>query len=168
MSAEVATRELHVTWADPLVALQQAAGMSREELLAALASGELPDPPIAEVLGFDVLEVEQGRAVLGLRPQEYHCNPLGVVAGGVAATVMDAAMWLALQSSVPDNTIVSTTNLTVHLVRQLSPAAGDVRVEAQAVHVGRTTGTAESRLMDASGTLYAHATAGFVAFSDAS
>jgi uncharacterized protein (TIGR00369 family) len=156
-------RALHVTWADPLATLQRAATMSREELLAALLSGELPKPPIAEVIGFDVLEVEPGRAAVLLPTREYHCNPLGVVAGGVAATVMDAAMWIAVQTKVPEDTIVTTTDLNVHLVRQVPPGGGTLRAEARAVHVGWMTGTAEARLVDATGTLYSHATASFVA-----
>ena len=160
-------RSLHVTWADPAATLQRAAQMSRAELFDALTSGALPDPPIAELLGFEVLEVAPGSAVIGLQPREYHCNPLCLVAGGVAATVMDAAMWIAVQSSVPGTTIVNTTNLTLHLVRQLPPSAGAVRAEARAVYSGRTTATAESRLVDSDGTLYAHATAGFVAAFEA-
>jgi uncharacterized protein (TIGR00369 family) len=160
-AVEDTTRARHVTWADPVAALQRAVGMSREEMLTALRSGELPKPPIGELLGFDLLEVESGRAVFGFRPREYHCNPVGGVAAGVAATVLDAAMWLAVQTSVPERTIASTVNLSLHFVASLSADAGDVRAEARAVHVGRRTGTAQARLVDESGKLYSHATAGF-------
>ena len=160
-SAEDNVRALHVTWADPLAALQRALGMSHEEFLVACTSGGLPKPPIAELLGFDAVEVEPGRAVLKFLPREYHYNVFSTVAGDVAATVLDAAMWMAVQTSVSDESIFSTVNLTLHFVRALSGAAGDVRAEARAVHVGRATATAESRLVDASGTLYSHATAGF-------
>jgi len=154
-------RERHVRWADPLATLQRAAEMSREEMLVALTSGELPRPPIAELLGIDAIEASQGHAVFGLRPSECHSNPLGSVAAGVTATVLDAAMWLAVQTRVPDSTIVSTVALTQHLVRALPTAAGYVRAQATAVHVGARTATAEARLIDDDGKLYCHATAGF-------
>jgi uncharacterized protein (TIGR00369 family) len=160
-AAEETIRARRVTWADPVAVLQRAAGMSREEMLAALRSGELPKPPIAELLGIDLVQVESGRAVFGFHPSEYHYNPVGGVAAGVAATVLDAAMWVAVQTSVPETTIVSTVDLTLHFVAALSADVGYVRAEARAVHVGRRTGTAEARLVDESGRLYSHATAGF-------
>jgi uncharacterized protein (TIGR00369 family) len=135
--------------------------MSREEMLIALRSGELSKPPIGELLGFDLVEVEAGRAVFGFHPSEYHYNPVGGVAAGVTATALDAAMWVAVQTSVSDTTIASTVNLTLHFVAALSADVGYVRAEARAVHVGRRTATAEARLIDESGRLYSHATAGF-------
>jgi uncharacterized protein (TIGR00369 family) len=162
---EGTSRSLNVTWSDPMAALQLAFTMSRDELLAAFTSADFPKPPIAEVLGFDVLEAEPGRVVMGLRPMEYHCNAMGVVAAGVTATVLDAAMWIAVQTNVADNTIVSTVNFNMQLVRQLSMAVGEVRAEARSVHVGRTTSTAEARLVDTNGKLYAHATAGLIALT---
>jgi len=155
-------RSLTVTWSDPMDALRMAVGLSRDQLLAAFTSESFPKPPIASLLGFDVLEAKPGEIVIGLTPKEYHCNAIGVVAAGVTATVLDAAMWLAIQTAVPENTLTSTVNLNLHLVRQLSPASGDVRATAHAVHAGRSTGTAEARVEDESGKLYAHATAGFV------
>jgi uncharacterized protein (TIGR00369 family) len=145
-----------------MAALQLAATLSPEELLAAFTSEDFPKPPIAELIGFDVLEAQPGKVVLGLTPREYHCNAAGVVAAGVTATVLDAAMWIAVQTAVPNNTLTSTVNLNLHLVRPLAPAVGPVRATAHAVHTGRTTGTAGARLEDASGKLYAHATAGLV------
>ena len=102
---EVRTRQ--VTWTDPMVALQRFVGMSREEFLAEFTSGGIPKPPIGELLGFEVLEAEPGRAVLAFPTAEYLCNPFGVVAGGVAATIMDAAMWVAFQTSLPGQTLVT-------------------------------------------------------------
>jgi uncharacterized protein (TIGR00369 family) len=156
------TRSLNVTWSDPIAALELALTMSRGEMLAALTSAECPKSPIAELLGFDVLEAKPGRVVLGLQPREHHCNAIGVVAAGVAATVLDTAMWIAVQTSVPDHTVTSTVDLTMHLVRQLSTAVGGMHAEARTVHVGGTSCLAESRLVDASGTLYAYATAGLI------
>lgn len=158
-------RELHVTWSDPMEALQMAFSMSRDELLAAFTEPDFPKPPIACVLGFDVSKVEPGKVTLSLVPRELHCNSMGVVAAGVTATVLDAAMWIAVQTAAPDGVLVSTVNVNMHLVRQLPMSAGPVSVHAEAVHVGKTTGTAQARLVDAEDKLYAHATSGLVALT---
>jgi uncharacterized protein (TIGR00369 family) len=155
-------RTRQVTWTDPMVTLQRVIGMTRDEMLAEFSSGAMPRPPIGELLGIDVLVAEPGHAVVGLRTGEYLCNPFGIVAGGVVAAIMDAAMWLAFQSALEAKAPASTTNMTLHFVRHLPATTGEVRAEASAIHVARTTGTAEARLVDSSGKLYAHATAGFV------
>jgi uncharacterized protein (TIGR00369 family) len=156
------TRVRRVTWTDPMVTLQRVIGMSRDEMLAAFATGAMPRPPINELLGIDVREAEPGVAVLGLETGEYLCNPFGVVAGGVVASILDAAMWLAFQSALEAKAPASTTNIALHFVRHIPASVGEISAEARAVHVARTSGTAEARVLDASGKLYAHATAGFV------
>lgn len=156
-------RERLVRWEDPLAALKQAAGMSRDELLAAFASDDFPEPPIASMLDFHVVEVDAGRAVLALHLAEFHCNSMGIVAAGVTATVLDAAMWIAVQAGAPEGTLVNTVSFNMHLLRQLPPTLDVVRVEAQAIHIGRSTSAAEGRLVDEAGKVYAHATSGLVA-----
>ena len=158
-------RERLVRWDDPLAALNQAAGMSRDELLAAFMSDDFPKPPIASLLDFSVVEVEPGRAVLALRPAEFHCNSMGVLAAGVTATVLDAAMWIAVQAGAPEGTLVSTVNFNMHLLRQLPPTIDNVRAEAEAIHIGRSTGAAQAQLVDDTGKSYAHATSGLVSLT---
>lgn len=158
-------RERLVRWEDPLAALKMAAGMSRDELLAAFTANDFPEPPIASLLDFGVVEVESGRAVLELRPAEFHCNAIGVIAAGVSATVLDAAMWIAVQAGAEEGTIVSTVNFNMHLLRQLPPTIDGVRAEAEAIHIGRSTSAAQARLVDDAGNSYAHATSGLVSLS---
>lgn len=150
-----------VSWADPIVTLHEALAMGRAEMLRAMEIGALPRPPIGELLGIDDLKAYDGHAVMGMDLGEYLCNPLGIVAGGVAATVMDSAMWCAVATSVSGTTILATTSLTVHFVRPLPVAAGRVHAEANAIHTGRSTATADCRLVDSNAKLYAHATATF-------
>lgn len=50
-------------------------------------------PPIARTLQFHLLEVEEGRAVFVGPPGEHACNPIGVIHGGYAATLLDSACW---------------------------------------------------------------------------
>jgi acyl-coenzyme A thioesterase PaaI-like protein len=83
------------TWEDPLTLRDALAGHSGLELMQRMAAGELPPPPIAETLGFRLVEAERGRAVFECEPAEYHYNPIGIVHAGLTMTLMDSAMGLA-------------------------------------------------------------------------
>jgi uncharacterized protein (TIGR00369 family) len=161
-TADDGTRTLRVTWADPAETLKRAMAIPPESLLDAAVSGELPMAPVGVVLGFGVERAEKGSVAMRFDPQEQHCNLLGVVAGGVTAAVLDAAMWLAVQGTSPQGPFFSTSDLNLHFIRPLRAGAGVVFAEADAIHVGRTTATAEARLVGEDGTLYAHATTGLV------
>ena len=76
-----------VTWSDPLATLEQAVGLSCLEAMQAIREGTLP-PPIANLLGFTIEELAPGRVVFSAVPGEEHYNPLGIVHGGLAATLL--------------------------------------------------------------------------------
>src|SRR5262249_37997518 len=61
--------------------------------------GTVPNPPISELLGFHLTEVEQGRAVFEGLPEFHHYNPIGTVHGGFAATMLDSALGCAIFST---------------------------------------------------------------------
>src|SRR4029453_5997127 len=86
------------TWEDTSPVVKAAQTMSGLELLQAMADGKLPPPLIAEMMNFKLAEVEGGRVVFAVEPAEYHYNPLGVVHGGLAATLCDSAMACAIWS----------------------------------------------------------------------
>jgi uncharacterized protein (TIGR00369 family) len=133
-------------------------GLSGLDYLAAIRDGRIPKPPIAAVLDFDLIEVEPGRAVFACEPGERHYNPLGVVHGGMAATLLDSAMGCAVHSTLPQGRGYTTLEMKVNLVRAVTAATGRLRAEARVVHAGRQSATAEARLVDAEGKLYAHGT----------
>jgi uncharacterized protein (TIGR00369 family) len=83
----------------------------------------------------------------------------GSVHGGYMATMLDAAMALALQTVIPAGTRYSTTDLRVTYVRALTKEVGRVRAEGTVLHVGRSLAVAEAKLLDANDRLYAHGTA---------
>jgi acyl-coenzyme A thioesterase PaaI-like protein len=78
--------------------LSSAAGLQKPgiEYLREVATGALPPPPIAELLGMSLVEVERGRAVFALEPAEWMYNPIGSVHGGVAAALLDLRMGCAV------------------------------------------------------------------------
>ena len=126
--------------------------------LKAIVDGTLPNPPMSEVLGFHLIEVENGRAVFEGLPEFRHYNPIGSVHGGFAATLLDSALGCAIFSTLAQGDAWTTLELKLNFVRALSKDSGPVRAEGRVVHRGRTVATAEGDLKDRAGKLYAHAT----------
>jgi len=90
------------SWEDPFALRDRMAGLSGLELMQSMVAGELPPPPIAETLGFRLVEVAHGRAVFECEPAEYHYNPIGIVHAGLAITLMDSAMGLAFVTTLAE------------------------------------------------------------------
>lgn len=153
-----AARSRTFTWEDPLPAARAGARMDGLSYLRAILDGELPPPPIAQALGFELAEVEPGRVVFAMEPGEEHYNINAVVHGGVAATLCDSAIGCAAQSRLPAGTICTTLELKVNYIRALTAGTGRVTCEARTVHLGGRTAVAEARLTDAAGRLCAIAT----------
>jgi uncharacterized protein (TIGR00369 family) len=151
-------RSRTITWSDPAPTAEAGRHLSGLEFVRAIISGELPPPPIAVTLGFALKEVEEGRVVFLGFPAEYQYNPIGVVHGGLAATLLDSAMSCAVQSTLPEGHAYTTLELKVNFVRPITTDTGELRCEGAVIHVGGRTATAEGRLMDQSGKLYAHGT----------
>ena len=113
---------------------------------------------MASLLGYDLVEVGEGRAVFAVTPAEFHYNPAGHVHGGFAATVLDSAMGCAVYSTVGLGETYTTIELKVNYLKAITVASGPLRGTGTVLHRGRRTAMAEGRLEDAAGTLLAHAT----------
>jgi uncharacterized protein (TIGR00369 family) len=134
------------------------AGATGRELLEAIRDGRLPPAPIQRILDFDLVEVDDGRVAFRYRPSGEHCNPMGSVHGGVAMTLLDSAAGASLHSTLGLGEAYTTLETKVNLVRTIRPDGAALRAEGTVVHRGSTTATAEARLLDEAGRLYAHAT----------
>jgi len=151
------TRSIEVSWHDPAALAQAARTMAGIDFLRAVRDGKLPPAPIQYLVGMKLTEIEPGRAVWELVPAEQHYNPIGVVHAGIAATMLDSAMACAVHSTLPQGKGYTTLEFKINLVRGVTIGAGPLRAVAALVHGGKSTATAEGRLEDASGKLYAHA-----------
>jgi len=134
------------------------AGTSGLELMQLMAAGELPPPPIAQTLGFRLVEAERGRAVFECEPAEYHYNPIGVVHAGLAMTLMDSAMGLAFVTTLDEPVGWTTLEVKSNFTRALTIETGLVRCTGSVIHLGRRVATTEARIEDVQGRLYAHGT----------
>ncbi|MBP7999093.1 MAG: PaaI family thioesterase [Chloroflexi bacterium] len=158
MNNELITRQRLVTWEDPFIGAAQVPYLSGLAYLQAIHRGEIPPPPIAELLGMFIAEVTQGRVVFGLTPGEHHYNPIGVVHGSIAAALCDSAMGCAVQSRLPMGMVYTTAELHVNYLRPLTKETGPVRCIGEIIHQGKRMATAQARLVDAQDRLYSHGT----------
>jgi uncharacterized protein (TIGR00369 family) len=128
------------------------------EFLQHIASGRVPQPPIAKTLSFRLVEVSPGFALFTMTPELKHYNPIGTVHGGVASTLLDSCMSCAVQTNLEKGLGYTTLELKVNLVRPITDKTGPIRAEGRSLYVGRRSGTAEGKIIDANGTLLAHGT----------
>jgi uncharacterized protein (TIGR00369 family) len=140
--------------------------MSGLEYMQQLQTGELAPFPMLKLLNIRLAEVSEGRAVMLASPEAAHTNGIGIVHGGLAATLLDTALGCAVNSLMPAGRVFTTLEVKVNFTRAIRADSGELRCEAWVVHSGRRTATAEGRVIDAAGKLYAHATGTWILFSD--
>jgi uncharacterized protein (TIGR00369 family) len=154
-----AARARIVEWDDPAALAERGRDMAGLEFLRAMVDGELPAPPVARLLGMQIVEVEWGVATFRLTPCESLYNPIGMVHGGVTATLLDSAMGCAVHSELPAGVGYTTLELKANYLRPIVADTGPVRCRARVVHRGGTVATAEGRAWrEADDELLAHAT----------
>ncbi|MBU1740310.1 MAG: PaaI family thioesterase, partial [Proteobacteria bacterium] len=153
---ESKTRTRTVTWEDPQLIAAGLRGMSGLEAMRVMQRGEVPAPPVLELLGLRLVEVEEGRCVFELLPGEHLYNSALTVFGGAAVSLLDAAMTHAVHSTLPAGVGYTTAELKVNFIRPITAETGPLRGEGKVIHVGRRLATAEGRVTDQGGRLYAH------------
>ena len=136
----------------------QRRAMSGLEFVQGLVDGTLPLNTMAQTLGYDIVEVTKGRVVAAAGPHAGHCNPAGTVHGGLAATLLDTCMGLAVQSMLDKGFAQTTLEFKISLVRPITPQTGLVKAEGKVISCGRRVGTAEGTLTDRAGRILAHGT----------
>jgi uncharacterized protein (TIGR00369 family) len=151
-------RTLTVTWEDPRPAARAGAALAGIDYVRAMAEGRVPAPPIARLMGFELEEVGEGRAVFAVTPGEQHYNPIGVAHGGLAATLLDSCMGCCIHTMLPQGRAFTTLEVKVNYVRPLTAETGRVRAIGTVIHIGGQVATAEGRIVDAGGKIYAHGT----------
>ena len=134
------------------------ASMPGLDFVRAIFDGKLPSPPIMQTIEPFDSTAEHGRVVFHSVPGFRHYNPIGSVHGGYAATLLDSAMGLAVQTTLPAGTGYTTLEFKISFIRGMSKDTGVVRSEGRTLNVGRRAATAEARITDAGGRLLAHAT----------
>ncbi len=159
MEMDTKARTRTITWDDPMAALAKGAGMSGLEFIRAMFDGRLPPPPITATMGFTGATAEEGKVIFVGEPGEHLYNPIGVVHGGFAMTLLDSAMGCAVHTTLAPGEAYTTLEVKVNFVRPVTLATGRVRSEGTVIHRGGKIATAEGRLIaERTGKLLAHGT----------
>lgn len=139
--------------------LAAAREMSGIEYLRAMSDGRLPGPPIFSTMDVRFESIDPGHLVFRGRPFEFHYNPMGIVHGGFASTLLDSALGCATMTLLPKGSIFTTVDLHVNFTRPLGVETGELRAIGDVINPGRKIITSFARLEDLNGKLYAHANA---------
>lgn len=157
-SAPADVRTHTITWHDAHDMGERARAMGGLAYLHAVMSRALPLPPIWALMGIRVAEAEAGHVHFVSEPQGMHLNPLGIVHGGFAATLLDSATGCAVWTAQTAGAAFTTLEIKVNYLRALRDGSGPVRAEGHLLHAGKRTALSEARLTDSDGTLCAYAT----------
>lgn len=154
------SRSRTLTWQDPVATAAMGATMTGLEYMTAVITGKVPPPPIAVTMNLRPVELEEGRVVFEGLPGEEHYNPIGVVHGGYAATLLDSALGCAVHTTLPAGVAYTSLGIEAKFVRPLTRDTGRVLCEATVLYRGRRQATAEATLTAAdSGKLLGSGTA---------
>jgi uncharacterized protein (TIGR00369 family) len=164
MTQTQSERSRTYTWTDPAEHAGRLGRAGGLELLQAMASGELPAPPVMHLIDMVGMEVEEGSVAIFLDPQEFHYNPLGTVHGGVLSTLLDTAAACSVHSTLPAGVAYTTLDLNVKFLRPVTVGSGRLSCRGSVLQRGRRTALAEARLTDTAGRLVAHATSSCMLF----
>ena len=134
------------------------AGMTGLQVMQALIDGKLPAPPIAQTLSFWLVEVGDGVAVFEGETGPHVLNPLGIVHGGWALTLIDSATGCAGHTLLPPGVGYTSVETKANFTRPIKQDTGRVRAEGRVVNRGRQIMTAEAHIFDSDGRLLAHGT----------
>jgi len=126
-------------------------------IMQGILCGRYTAPSIGQTLGFLLVSVADGEVIFQGTPSPAVLNPMGGVHGGWYATLLDSAMACAVHTKIPKGRLYTTAELSVNLVRGIGQTP-KLRAVGRVIHVGRQMATAEGKLIDADGKLYAHGT----------
>ncbi len=158
-SSPETTRRRELVWQDPVPTAAAGATMTGIAYMRAVVEGQVPPPPIAVTMRLRPIELEQGRVVFEGEPGEEHYNPIGVVHGGYAATLLDSALGCAVHTTLPAGVGYTSLGIEAKYVRPITRDTGRVLCEANVLYRGRRQATAEATLTAAeSGKLLATGT----------
>ncbi|MEO8203145.1 MAG: PaaI family thioesterase [Betaproteobacteria bacterium] len=141
-----------------VVSVDRQREMTGLEFVLGLVTGALPLNTMAKALAYDIVEAEQGRVLITAKASADHLNPSGTVHGGVAATLLDSCMALAVRSMLPKGVGSTTLEFKVSFLRPVTPGLGLLRAEGKVLTVGRRVGSAEGWLTGPDGRILVHGT----------
>ena len=158
MDADFAERSRTFAWEDPLPPLASSRELDGLSYIRAMIAGDYPPPPIASLMNFWLVSAAPGEAVFECEPGEYHYNPLGMIHGGLACTLLDSVVGCAGHTTLPAGVGYTSIDLNVSYLRPILSTTGLLRATGRVVKGGQRVIFASGELTDAAGTVLATAT----------
>jgi uncharacterized protein (TIGR00369 family) len=120
-----------------------------------LISGELPPPPVSQLIGFKLVSAKNGQATVQLQADKRHWNPMGTLHGGILCDIADAAMGIAYASMLDEDESFTTLELKINFIKPVWDA--NLRAIGQVIKKGKTVGLVECSVFDEKDQLIARA-----------
>ncbi len=111
--------------------------------------------PVAELIGFRMGEIANGRAIMMLDAGPEHTNPMGTLHGGILCDIADAAMGMAFASTLGPEESFTTIELKINFFRPVWKA--QLTAEGRVVRRGKIIGYIECDVTDEQGRAVAKA-----------
>ncbi|MET7610906.1 PaaI family thioesterase [Streptomyces seoulensis] len=152
------SRSRTVRWSDPKATAESGRDLPGIEFLSQWMRGERPGAPICELMGFKLIDVEEGGVVFASTPDESVYNPIGMVHGGMACTMLDSAAGCAVHTTLPAGVGYSSIEIKVNFLRPIHADTGEILARGRVTKAGKRVCFAESDLRDSAGNVLATAT----------
>lgn len=127
-----------------------------DQLRHVLAVGG-PPPPLHYLTGLMPTEVELGACAAFLPATPWLMSSQGSLPAGAIALLADSALGIAAQTALPAATLYTTAEVSIDLLRHLTPGAGSLTARARNLHTGRSVVVSEALVCDDQGRLIARA-----------
>lgn len=157
-------RSRTVTWHEPGPGTAKGLTMAGVDYLRAMANGELPQPPIAGLLRFDIVSADPGRVVFTCEPDESAYNPIGAVHGGLVCTLLDSVTGCAMHSTLPQGKGYTSVEIKVNYLKAVRLNSGVLTATGTVVKAGSRVGFTEGVVTDAGGAVVATASSTVLVF----
>jgi uncharacterized protein (TIGR00369 family) len=105
-------------------------------------------PPVADLIGLELVRMEGGESEMTLVAEERHSNPMGTIHGGI---LCDLAWFSTLESGAS----FTTLELKINFLRPFW--TGKLVARGRVVSLGKTVGMTECDVVDEEGRLIARA-----------
>ena len=130
--------------------------MDKMQYYQGMVDGTVPHPPIADLIGFKVVEAGKGKIVIELVCSDKMTNSVGAVQGGITSTIADAAMGMAAMTMMDDAHYAITAELKINFLR--TTGMEKLISTGRIVHPGRKLMMGEAEVLSENGKLIAKAT----------
>jgi uncharacterized protein (TIGR00369 family) len=151
-----------ISYYDPAVVAEAGRTLAGIDFLRAIKDGELPPPPMAALMGFELVEVAEGEVRFATTPDASVYNPLGMVHGGLVATLLDSALGCAVHTTLPAGTAHASIEIKVNFLRSISATTGRITAHGWVTKPGRRVAFSEGDVRDEAGKVLATASSSII------